>query len=219
MQKYLLIAAGGKGSRMAAEQPKQFIKLANKPLLVHVFDAFQKYDPNIEIVLVLSPSLHAQWTEISKEYSIYTNHKIIDAGPTRFHSVKNGLMQVPDHALVAVHDAARPLIPLSLIAKTFTIAGKFGNAIPVTQPADSVRSVSNGNSSPLPRQNIRLVQTPQCFKSSILKKAYNISYHERFTDDATVLEAAGERLFLVYGSPENIKITTATDLSMAKGLL
>lgn len=219
MQKFLLIAAGGKSTRMAENTPKQFISIAGKPLLVHVFDTFQKYNPNINIVLVLPRSLHAEWKIICEEFSIYTSHELADSGPTRFHSVKNGLQHIPNNTIVAVHDAARPLASLNLIAKTFDIAGKFGNAIPVITPNDSIRIINNGNSTPLLRKNVRLVQTPQCFHSSILKKAYKSNYEEGFTDDASVVEAYGERLFLVDGCPKNIKITTPVDLTIAEGLL
>lgn len=219
MQKFLLIAAGGIGSRLGSGQPKQFIELAGKPLLVHVIETFQKYDPNINIVITLNRSLHTKWFEICRDHGIYSSHVVTDGGPTRYHSVKTGLTHIPENSLVAVHDAARPLVSLSLIARTFEIAGKFGNAIPVIHPNDSIRFINNGNSSPIPREHVRLVQTPQCFKAIIIKNAYKSTYNSSYTDDATVIEASGERLFLTDGCINNIKITNQADLKIAEALL
>ena len=218
MHKYVLIAAGGKGTRMDSAQPKQFMKLSGKPLLVHAFETFQKYDPNIRFVLVLTEKLHAEWADLCREHGIYARHEIVISGPNRFHSVKNGLKYVPDSALVAIHDGARPLVSLNLIARVFNIAEKFGNAIPVIETFDSARLTDHAMSTPLPRERLKLVQTPQCFKSNTIKDAYNVNYKESFTDDASVLEATGERLFLVDGCRRNIKITTTTELAMAEGL-
>ena len=218
MDKYALIAAGGKGIRMKAQGPKPFLELAGKPLLVHVFETFQKYDPNIRFVLVLPESLHTRWAEVCRKFSIYGAHVVAAAGPTRFHSVKSGLKHIPDDALVAIHDGARPLVALDLIARVFHIASKFGNAIPVIEPADSLRITEHAQSSPLPRERVRMVQTPQCFRAASLKRAYNKNYHPSFTDDATVLESEGERIYLADGCRRNLKITTATDLEMAAGL-
>ncbi len=218
MHKYVLIAAGGKGTRMGSAQAKQFMLLAGKPLLVHAFETFQKYDPNIGFVLVLPEKMHAEWTGLCREHGIYATHEIATGGPNRFHSVKNGLKHIPNDALVAIHDGARPLVSLNLIARVFNIAEKFGNAIPVVETFDSVRLTDHAMSSPLPRERVRLVQTPQCFKSNTIKDAYNHNYKESFTDDASVLETTGERLFLVDGCRKNIKITTKTELAMAEGL-
>ncbi len=219
MQKHVLIAAGGKGTRMDTAQPKQFMMLAGKPLLVHVFETFQKYDPNIGFVLVLPEKMHAEWAGLCRTHGIYAHHEVAISGPNRFYSVKNGLKHIPDNALVAIHDSARPLVSLTLIARVFNIAEKFGNAIPVIETFDSVRLADHAMSSPLPRERVKLVQTPQCFKSNIIKNAYNHNYQESFTDDASVLEATGERLFLVDGCRKNIKITTKTELAMAEGLV
>lgn len=219
MQKYVLITAGGTGTRMEAGRPKQFLLLAGKPLILHSVDTFLKYDSSIQFVIVLPESLHQQWEETCHEHGIHIRHKIVFGGPERFHSVKNGLQHVPDNTLVAVHDAARPLVSLDIIARVYHIAEKFGNAIPVADVSDTVRITDHSSSSPLPREHIKLVQTPQCFRSELLKKAYNKNYTESFTDDATVLEADGARLYLTEGHSTNIKITTPTDLLIAKALI
>jgi 2-C-methyl-D-erythritol 4-phosphate cytidylyltransferase len=219
MQKYVLITAGGTGTRMKAGRPKQFLLLAGKPLILHSVDTFLKYDSNIQFVIVLPELLHHQWEKVCHEYGMHIRYQMVFGGPERFHSVKNGLQYIPDNTLVAVHDAARPLVSLDIIARTYHIAEKFGNAIPVADITDTVRITDHSASSPLPRERIKLVQTPQCFRSELLKKAYNKNYTESFTDDATVLEADGARLYLTEGHSTNIKITTPTDLLIAKALI
>ncbi len=204
---------------METTLPKQFLLLNGKPLILHSIDTFLKYDPNIQFVIVLPESLQPLWEHICREYAIHIRYKLAFGGPSRFHSVKSGLKHIPDDALVAVHDAARPLVTLDVIARTFNIAEKFGNAIPVTETADSVRITDHSTSSPLPRERIKMVQTPQCFRSELLKKAYDKNYTESFTDDATVLEAEGSRLYLTEGHRNNIKVTTPTDLIVAKAII
>ena len=219
MEKHALIAAGGKGTRMKSFLPKQFVDLNGKPILLHTLDAFFRYDPNLNITVVLANELHNHWKEICLEHDCETRYQLVDGGPTRFHSVKNGLKHIPNDSLVAVHDAVRPLVSAKLIGRLYDFAQKFGNAIPVIESHDSVRITDHAMSSPLPRQKVRLVQTPQCFHASLLKKAYNTAYKETFTDDASVLQEMGERLYLVEGEKENIKITTTTDLFAAEGIL
>jgi len=218
MGKHVLIAAGGLGTRMASSQPKQFADICKRPVLLHVLDAFLKYAADIRLVVVLPEKLHREWQSICQKHRFHVQHQLAIGGPTRFHSVKNGLKHIPDNALVAIHDAARPLISLDLISRVFYFAGKFGNAIPAIEVNESLRITDHAMSSPLPRQRIRIIQTPQCFKSSMIKNAYNKNYQESFTDDASVLETEGERLFLTEGDRENIKITHPADLLVAEAL-
>lgn len=219
MQKYALITAGGTGSRMQSDIPKQFLELKGKPVLLRTFEAFLSYAPDIYFILVLPEAYHEQWDQICKKYSFHTQCKLAVSGPTRFHSVKNGLKYVPDNVLLAIHDGVRPLVSRETISGVYTFAMKFGNAIPVVKINESVRITEHAHSSPLHRERIRVVQTPQCFRSEIIKKAYNQSFRDIFTDDASVLESEGERLYLVEGNPENIKITTPYDLRLAEALL
>ncbi len=218
MEKHLLIAAGGKGERMQTSGYKQFMKLDGKPLLLRVMDAFFQFDPNIHCTIILPDALHQDWQNICNEYGCQPVYQLVEGGPTRFHSVKNGLKHIPDNSLVAIHDAARPLVSQQLITRLFNFAKKFGNAIPTIEVADSVRMVNRAMNTALPREQIRLVQTPQCFHASSIKKAYNTSYKDFYTDDASVLEANGERLYLIDGEKENFKITTMTDLMAADSI-
>lgn len=219
LAKYAIITAGGSGVRMNTPLPKQFIPLLGKPVLMHTIEAFFNHDPNIHFILVLPLSQIPYWEELCREHKFSIPVQTTAGGPERFHSVKNGLKLVPDNAIVAIHDGVRPLVSQKTISETFYFAEKFGNAIPVVSVTESVRVVENAFNKPMDRSTLRLVQTPQCFRAATIKKAYLVNYHESFTDDASVLEKSGERLFLCEGNRENIKITTPADLRIAEAVL
>ena len=219
MRRFVVITAGGSGSRMNLDIPKQFVEIAGKPLIIHTFEAFLKFDADLEFVLVL-PEKHIEyWKTICDGYDFKHKHYIAIGGPTRFHSVKSGLKHVPIDALVAIHDGARPLVSQKTIESAFFFAEKYGNAIAAIEASDSLRITDHALSKPLPRSKVRMVQTPQCFKSTLIKDAYNQNYHEEYTDDATVLESKGHTIRLIEGNKENIKITTPEDLVYAEALL
>jgi 2-C-methyl-D-erythritol 4-phosphate cytidylyltransferase len=215
-KEYAIITAGGTGSRMGSDVPKQFLELKGVAVIVHSIKAFQQYSPDINIVIVLPDGAVEHWTEIAKKYGI--DAKTCMGGETRFDSVKNGL-ELIDDGLVAVHDAARPLVTPALISQCFLVAAQEGNAVPVIPLTDSMRELSNDISRPAERERFKLVQTPQVFEASLLKKAYEQAYRSSFTDDATVVEAFGAKIHLVDGEKSNIKITTKTDMLIAKALL
>lgn len=219
MLRYVVITAGGSGKRMRRAKPKQFIELAGKPLLMHTFEAFVQFDPNLHFVLVLSDNMVGCWLELVEQYKFNIAHQIASGGPSRFHSVKSGLRLVPDEAIVAIHDGVRPLVTVETLSRVFDNAARFGNAIPIIECKDSLRQVDYANNQPLDRDRIRLVQTPQAFQAGMIKKAYNRNYKDVFTDDATVYEASGHRITLVEGNPENMKVTTPEDLIVAEALL
>jgi 2-C-methyl-D-erythritol 4-phosphate cytidylyltransferase len=219
-KKYAIIVAGGKGERMQSPQPKQFINIAGKPMLMHTLMAFSRYDVNLEIIVVLPDGQIKNWAQICKKYHFNVRHQVIAGGPERFHSVKSGLKLVEKESLVAVHDGVRPMLSLELIKRTFDAAAKHGAIVPCIEVRETLREITSGNSTaPVDRHKMRLVQTPQCFKSDILINAYNVSYQPQFTDDATVVEYAGHKIFMVEGDPLNIKITLPMDLISAEALL
>lgn len=215
----MLITAGGSGTRMQSGLPKQFLEIAGLPVLMHTFRAFTEADPGFEFVLVLPETHWDYWKELCEKHGFGQPHQLASSGPTRFHSVKSGLRFIPDDTLVAIHDGVRPLVSAKVIEQVFYYAAKFGNAVPAVPVNDSLRLVDHALSKPLQREQVRRVQTPQCFRTSLIKKAYNRNYDEAFTDDASLLEADGHRIYLVEGNPENIKITTPADLKMAEALL
>jgi 2-C-methyl-D-erythritol 4-phosphate cytidylyltransferase len=219
MEKQLIIVAGGQGKRMKSEIPKQFLVIARKPLLMHTIERFQDFSSELKIFLVLPESHFEFWKSLCKKYDFNISHQLVKGGKTRFHSVKNGLDEINEECIVAIHDGVRPLVSHSTIASAFALAEKKGNAIPVVGINESMRKVKHKKSTPVNREKFRLVQTPQCFNSILIKEAYAQGYREEFTDDATVVEALGIKVRLTKGNSENIKITRPVDLKIAEAFL
>ena len=223
MKKYLIVVAGGKGTRMGGEMPKQFQLLDGKPIIMITLERLHAIDPTMQLILVL-PAEHIElWKELCKEYSFAVPLLLTNGGSTRFHSVQNGLAQVDDieEALVGVHDGVRPFVSAKVLDDCFREAWTHGGAIPMINVQDSLRHIVgvNGVTEVVPRDRYRLVQTPQIFKLSLLRRAYEQRFIESFTDDASVVEALGEQVVGVEGNSENIKLTTPFDLMVAKTLI
>jgi len=217
---YAIIVAGGSGSRMQATIPKQFLLLNGLPVLMHTIQVFYDSKSQPQIILVLPSDAISYWDELCKQYNFDTPHKVVSGGKTRFHSVKNGLDTIiHTDAIVAVHDAVRPLTSVQIIDNSFTQAAKYGNAVVAVKSRDSIRQVKKDVSASLIRDEIYLVQTPQTFQLAQLKKAYEQSYDTKFTDDASVVEETGIAIRLVDGDYRNIKITFPEDIAIAELLL
>ena len=220
MKKYAIIVAGGKGLRMGGELPKQFIPVAGRPVLMRTLDAFHAFDSAIEIILVLPHDHQPFWQELCREYRFAVPHRIADGGATRFHSVQNGLAHVDEaEALVAVHDGVRPFVSPKVIEACYREAEAHGAVVPVVPVVETVRHLLPEGSVTVPRDAYRLVQTPQTFRATLLRRAYEQPFCEAFTDDASVVEALGHAVHLVEGNRENIKLTTPYDLIVAKALV
>jgi 2-C-methyl-D-erythritol 4-phosphate cytidylyltransferase len=218
LEKYALIVAGGSGSRMNAPVAKQFLLLNNIPVLMHTIAGFRKYDTTIKIILVLPPSQIDYWGSLCKRYHFELEHEVVAGGNVRFESVKNGLETIKTEGLVAIHDGVRPLVSLSTIDRCMKMAEEKGNAIPFMPVIDSLRRVGKDSNRAVDRTEFVAIQTPQVFKVSEIKKAYELGYSPEFTDDATVLERLGKIINLVEGNPENIKITHPVDMVVAQAL-
>ncbi|HZY38337.1 MAG TPA: 2-C-methyl-D-erythritol 4-phosphate cytidylyltransferase [Mucilaginibacter sp.] len=217
---YVIIVAGGSGTRMGASIPKQFLLLKGRPILMHTIEAFYHSKTNPYIITVLPDEFHAYWEELCVEHEFNIQHLLVKGGHTRFHSVKNGLDTIGEEdALVAVHDAVRPLTKTSIIDLSYAHAAEHGNAVAAVKSRDTVRQFRAGASRHLLRDEIYLVQTPQTFRASQLKQAYGQSYSNKFTDDASVVESAGFTINLIEGSHHNIKITFPEDIALAEVLL
>ena len=222
-QKYAVLVAGGSGSRMGSEVPKQFLPLAGKPILSHTIEQFLKIE-NIQIILVLPERDIDYWNGIVAQQQVNLTFlksiKIVAGGKSRFQSVKNGLAHVESDGLVAVHDGVRPLISTEIIEKSFQVANELGNSVTSVQLKDSIREVGeNQQNKAVERTKFRLMQTPQTFRSEIIKKAFEVEEQSFFTDCASVLEFTGYSINLIDGAYENIKITTPEDLIVAEALL
>jgi 2-C-methyl-D-erythritol 4-phosphate cytidylyltransferase len=215
----VIIAGGGTGTRMNAKIPKQFLLLKDEPVIIHIIKRFFNYENKIEIIVVLPAAQIEFWENMRRDFKFNIPHTVVVGGDTRFHSVKNGLDAIKTNGLTAVHDAVRPLVSNKLISNCFETAAKKHSVVPVIELSESLRIISGNDSSGCNRELYRLVQTPQVFKTSILKKAYQQPYSEYFTDDASVVESIGEKISLVKGDKENIKITSPLDLVVAEVIM
>ncbi len=218
MKRYAIIVAGGSGTRMHSSVPKQFLPLAGKPVLFYSLEAFYNFDNDVEIILALPADSFSDWEKLCSDYNFNIAHKVVTGGETRFQSVQNGLQSVSEKGIVAVHDAARPLVSVETIARSFEASEKFGAAVPFIPLNDSIRFYNGHESRSLDRNKHVLVQTPQCFRSDVLISAYQTEFQPFFTDDASVVESAGFTVHLVDGNAENIKITTPSDFIIAETL-
>ncbi|MBQ7526696.1 MAG: 2-C-methyl-D-erythritol 4-phosphate cytidylyltransferase [Bacteroidaceae bacterium] len=219
MKAYAVIVAGGKGLRMGGDVPKQFLPIGGKPVLMHTIEAFRRALDDVEIVLVLPAEQHDYWQKLCKDYKFHSPELIAKGGETRFHSVKNGLALLPNdiEAVVGVHDGVRPFVSKETIRRCFAAAAEGKAVVPVVAVVETVRQIlPDGKSVTRPRDEYRLVQTPQTFPLALLKEAYQQPFSDAFTDDASVVEALGKDIVMIEGNRENIKITTPSDLRIAE---
>ena len=224
---YIIIVAGGKGLRMGSDIPKQFLPIGGKPVLMRTLERFRAYSSALQIILVLPEAQQDYWRQLCEDYHFDVEHQIANGGQTRFHSVQNGLALVPDDAegVVGVHDGVRPFPSIEVIRNCYETARTAKAVIPVIPVVETVRQLfSNGQqdlrtSKTVPRDEYRLVQTPQTFDIQLLKAANKQPYNDGFTDDASVVESYGHAITLVEGNRENIKITTPYDLKIAEILI
>ena len=218
---YIIIVAGGKGLRMGSDIPKQFLPIGGKPVLMRTLERFRRYSPTLQIILVLPKAQQDYWQKLCKEYAFDIDYQLADGGETRFHSVQNGLAKIPDNAqgVVGVHDGVRPFPSIDVIRNCYETAREKKAVIPVIPVVETVRHLKGDTSVTVPRNEYRLVQTPQTFDIQLLKAANRQPYNEGFTDDASVVETFGFNITLVEGNRENIKITTPYDLKIAEVLI
>lgn len=220
MKYYAIIPAGGAGNRMLSEVPKQFLLLNGKPILMHTLEAFYNSDFCPELTLALNESVIPYWKNLCNEHMFTIPHTLVNGGHNRFESIKNALATINVlEAVIAVHDSVRPLISNEIITGSYIQAVAKGSSVVMIPSRDSVRQISGDVSKALNRDEIFLVQTPQTFKSSILKEAYQQPYKITFTDDASVVESAGYVIHSYHGDTRNIKITFPDDLAIAAFLL
>ncbi len=219
MNYYAIILAGGKGNRMQNDIPKHFLRLNGKAILSYSLEKFYQAISGIRIILVLGKNEIPKWEMYCKQENIVIPHQITEGGPERFHSVKNGLSLVKNNGIIAIHDAARPLLSIDLIKRCFNHAEKHTNAIPAIAVKDSLRQLDGALSNAVKREDFRIIQTPQCFKSESIIEAYRQAYSTSFTDDASVLEKLGKPIHLIQGEEDNIKITYPSDMKFAEAIL
>ncbi len=201
---------------MGCSMPKQFLEINNKPILLHTIQKMHQSLEDSEIILVLPKAEFKNWENICQKHKFNTSHKLVEGGNTRFESVKNGLKKIKESSVIAIHDGVRPLVNKNVVKQCMLIAKDKGSAVPVIKVDDSLRKKTLNGSISVNRNEFLIVQTPQCFKSEIILKAYQQDFNNKFTDDASVVEDLGLEIQLVKGNKENIKITTPEDLKKAK---
>lgn len=199
--------------------PKQFLLLNGKPVLQRSLEAFAAFDPTMTCIVVLPETQISYWKDLCEKYSCNVPHVVVSGGKERFDSVKNGLKAISAEGFVAVHDGVRPLVTMEMLRDGFETAEKFGSAIPYVDSVDSLRLIDRETSKTLDRTKIKRIQTPQIFDVSQLKDVMDVVYRPEFTDEASVWELAGKKLYFYKGSEQNIKITTPYDLKIAEALL
>lgn len=204
---------------MGSDLPKQFLPIGGKPVLMRTLEAFYRYDAEMRLIVVLPRSQQAYWSELCGKHCFALPHRVADGGESRFHSVRNGLALIRTSGLVGVHDGVRPFVSSEVIARCYEEAAGKRAVIPVIDVVETVRQIEGGRSRTVPRDEYKLVQTPQVFDVDLLKEAYSQPYTSAFTDDASVVEALGVPVHLTAGNRENIKITTPFDLKVAAALL
>ena len=215
----VIIVAGGSGKRMQSSLPKQFMLLGGEPVVARTINTFAEALPGAEIVVVLPEEHIAMWKNLASRFDVAV-HKCVAGGAERFHSVKAGIAALSDDVTsIMVHDGVRALITKKLIIRTALTVEDNDAVIPVVDVADSYRRVTDSGSEIVPRSTLRIVQTPQTFKASVLRSAYDQEFDTAFTDDASVVERMGVAITLVDGERTNLKLTTPEDMEWAEWLL
>ena len=219
MKKYAVIVAGGSGTRMGSDIPKQFLTLKGHPLLLYTLNTFLNAYEDLNIILVVPANHFATAERVIELTPEPTRIQLTAGGETRFHSVKNGLQKITEKSVVFVHDGVRCLLTTELIHRCYEMTLAHGNAIPAIEPVDSLRFETSEGSEVIDREKVKLIQTPQTFHSEIIQQAYDQEFQDTFTDEASVVEKLGVRIHLVTGEPTNIKITRPIDYVIAEKIL
>lgn len=215
---YGIFVAGGSGTRMGTDIPKQFLKLGGVPVLRRTIERFLEAIPGLNVITVIPSSQFQYWKDLCEDTEFHCPQILVAGGITRFHSVQNALAKVPDGAVVMVHDGVRPLVPVALLRDLVNRMSDCRALVPVTPMVDTLKW-KDGTTPDPDRSKIVGAQTPQLFLSEELKEAYRLPYDVRFTDDASVAVAAGIPVTYVDGDRLNIKITTPSDLILAEAII
>ena len=221
MNRYAVIVAAGSGMRMGAPIPKQFLEVGGRPILMHTLNRFVAFDASIRLVVVLHPDYIEFWRSLCEKHDYSVSHSIVSGGSERFYSVQKAIQSLVDteEAIVGIHDAVRPMVSVATLERCYATAQETGSAVPCVSVNDSMRIVDADGNRSINRSSLRIIQTPQCFRLNLLRRAFTQEYNTAFTDDASVVEALGESIELVEGNRENIKVTTPEDMHWLNLLL
>ncbi|MDR1006557.1 MAG: 2-C-methyl-D-erythritol 4-phosphate cytidylyltransferase [Bacteroidales bacterium] len=218
-QHYAVIVAAGQGKRMQSSIPKQFMPLKGKPILMHTITNLHSIDSSLRFILVLSKEHIPLWQKLCSEYAFNLPITIVEGGKERFDSVKRGLAEVENDSIVAIHDGVRPFVGKNVWKQCFDMAESASNAVPALIAKDSIRLRCKETTKTFNRNDVYLIQTPQCFHSNLIKSAYNQPFNPLFTDDIQVFESIYDnKINIIEGNAENIKITTPFDVLIADSI-
>jgi len=221
--KYAIIVAGGSGSRMKSDLPKQFLLLEDRPVVMHTLEKFANSKSKPQLILVLHPDMFSVWEDLCRNHHFEIPHSVIAGGYTRFQSVRNGIdyiaKQQPgllENTLIAIHDAARPVVTPTIIDSCYEQTTRFQATVLAVRSTNSVRQGNDVENKAVDRENIWIVQTPQTFRGDLLHEAFLQEELPSFTDDASVVEKLGYNIHLIPGDYRNIKITFPEDIAIAQ---
>ncbi len=214
----ILITAGGIGKRMGAEVPKQFLLIKGKPILMHTLERMYTSLPQAQLVLTLPGEWIDVWNELLSKHHFTIQHEIVEGGEERYDSIRNGLNFCTGE-YIAIHDGVRPFVSLEVLSNIFHEVITKKAVIPVLPVKESLRKKQSGGTEAVDRNEYYIVQTPQCFTKEVLENAYSKEIPVNTTDDATLVEHYGTKIYTVAGNEENIKITSPVDLQLAEIIL
>jgi 2-C-methyl-D-erythritol 4-phosphate cytidylyltransferase len=218
MKLSVIITAGGIGKRFTSSVPKQFLPLLGIPVLMRTIDVFYQWNSTAQLILTLPADWVDYWQKLMSDHEFNVPHSVVVGGQERYHSIKNALDSCQGD-YVMIHDGVRPLVNEETLNRCISDIENKKAVVPVVVLKESIRAVNDNSSVSLDRKDYVRVQTPQCFSLGVLKKSYNGEYKEVFTDDASVVEAGGNRIYMEQGNAENIKITTHLDFELAEAIL
>ena len=218
IKRSVIITAGGIGRRTGNVIPKQFLLIGNLPILAHTINAFHLFDQHLEIVVTLPRDWVDYWKSLINSIGFTVPHNIVVGGAERFNSIKNALNKVHGEH-IAVHDGVRPFVSAETIERCFSSLEKFEAVVPVIELKDTIRQGDANNNFAVDRKNFRIIHTPQCFHAEIIRRAYCQEFTENITDDASLVEQLGVKIYFVSSNAENIKITDQFDLTIAQSFI
>jgi len=218
MKLSVIITAGGTGKRFSSSVPKQFLPLLGIPVLMRTIDVFYQWNNKAQIILTLPKDWLEYWQELIENHQFNIAHIVVEGGQERYHSIKNALDRCRGE-YVMIHDGVRPLVNEETLNRCVSDLENKRAVVPVVVLKESIRAINENSSFSLDRKEYVRVQTPQCFSLEVLKKSYDGEYKDVFTDDASVVEASGNKIYMEKGNAENIKITTPLDFELAEAIL
>ena len=229
MANIALIIAGGSGNRMHQDIPKQFLNVYDKPVIVYTMEAFQRHPQIDAIEIVCLEGWHEVLRAYAKQFGISKLENIVNGGPNGQDSIRNGLYDIAerynsDDDVVLIHDSIRPMVSEDVITDNIRVCREYGNAITVVPCTAAMLKTfdSTSTTEQVPRDNLKITQTPQAFFINDIVEAHKEALSKGITNSVascTMYIELGRKLYLSQGSEKNLKLTTVEDIEIFKALL